>query len=365
MKTIKVKYIGFWNDFNPKNHLFTKTILENYNVIESDNPDYIICSCFFEGEDYYEYCNYNQVRIMYAGENYIPDFNLIDYAISPYPIDFQDRHFRFPMCFEDYRGRFNSLLTKDRNYTSDILTSKSFFANFIYSHESEDNLRSEFFRKLSKYKRIESCGSFLNNQVQEETVTLYTKSDFQHRCKFTLCFESTKHEGFITEKITDAFFADTIPIYYGSSDIKSIFNEEAFIYCGSSEDFDEAIRRIIELDQNDDLYLRMLRKPVFKNENYAESFKNELNCFIHNIFDQPLNQAYRRSRVYAPKKHEAYILCLKISRKNLLLGRKIPDITDKQLIHSFKLSVKRIIKTRIKHAIRRIHKLCQTVLIRL
>ena len=45
MKTIKIKYVGFWDGFNPENCPFTKMILDNYNVVESDNPDYIICSC--------------------------------------------------------------------------------------------------------------------------------------------------------------------------------------------------------------------------------------------------------------------------------------------------------------------------------
>jgi hypothetical protein len=53
-----------------------------------------------------------------------------------------------------------------------------------------------------------------------------SKTDFQRKCKFTLCFESTKNEGFITEKITDAFYADTIPIYYGSSTITDYYNLE-------------------------------------------------------------------------------------------------------------------------------------------
>lgn len=356
MKTIKVKYIGFWNSFEPEKNYFIKTILDNYNVIESDNPDYIICSCFFEGKDYYEYCKYDQIRIMYAGENYIPDFNYIDYAISPYPITFQDRHFRFPMCFEDYNGRFFSLLSKKRNYSSNILINKPFFANFIYSHESENSIRGDFFKELSNYKRIESYGSFLNNQVQSESVSLYNKVDFQKRCKFTLCFESTKHEGFITEKITDAFYADTIPIYYGSSDVKSIFNEEAFIYCNGRDDFEKVIKKIIQIDQDDEMYMTMLRKPIFKDEEYVNSFNRELISFVHNIFDQPLEQAYRRSRVYAPKKHEGYLLNLKNMLNLLLDGKKLPEVTDKQLMHAFRLSRRRIIKTRVKHIKRSIRK---------
>ena len=67
---------------------------------------------------------------MYSGENYIPDFNLIDYAISPYPVQFGDRAFHLPACVWP-RDHWQALPQKDRNYSSDILNQKPYFANFI------------------------------------------------------------------------------------------------------------------------------------------------------------------------------------------------------------------------------------------
>lgn len=346
-KTIKVKYVGFWNGFDPTKVVFTNIILQNYNVVECDDPDYILCSCFGD-EDYYEYCKYDQVRIMFSGENYIPDFNLIDYAVSTYPIAFQDRHFQFPLCFEDYNGRFASLIQKKRNYDKSIVNQKDLFANFIVSHESESGLREEFFTLLNEYKRVESVGTYMNNQKDNFVVDLSSKPELQKRCKFTLCFESTKHEGFVTEKITDAFFADTIPVYYGSRDVKKYFNEEAFIYCSGRDDFENTIKRVIEIDQNDDLFLDMLKKPIFNDKKLSSCINEQLTVFINHIFNQPLDQAFRRSRVYAPKRHEWYILRLKKIEKSLLLGRAICGIDDKQVFKSLLKRLKRIIKKIIK-----------------
>ena len=53
-----------------------------------------------------------------------------------------------------------------------------------------------------------------------------SKTALQRKCKFTLCFESTNHYGFVTEKIMDAFYSDTIPVYYGSPTVAGIFNKE-------------------------------------------------------------------------------------------------------------------------------------------
>ena len=134
-----------------------------------------------------------------------------------------------------------------------------------------------------------------------------SKTEFQRKCKFTLCFESTKHEGFITEKITDAFYADTIPVYYGSSNVTEIFNKEAFINCSDYDSFDDVIAKIIELDNDDEKYLEMLRQPILVDPQYPQKLADGLEQFVLHIFEQPLEQAYRRSRVYIPQHYNDYL----------------------------------------------------------
>ena len=137
------------------------------------------------------------------------------------------------------------------------------------------------------------------------------------KTKFTLCFESTKHDGFITEKITDAFFADTIPVYYGSATVVDIFNPNAFVNVSDFATIGEAIERIKQIDQDDELYLKMLRCPIYKEENYVSKLHQQLEQYICHIFDQPIEQAYRRSKVYWPKKMEQYLLMVQQPEKYL------------------------------------------------
>ena len=305
MKTIKIKYVGFWNDFDYRKSVLYNRLIKYYDVQVTDEPDYIICSVFGKK---YEYCKYPQVRIMDVGENYIPDFNLVDYGISSYPLTLQDRSFHLPICVE-YQGCFATLSKKDKHFTIDDLDKKPYFANFIFGHESEDGLRGDFFKELCKYKRVESPGTYLNNMPNGETVKREgedSKFNFQKKCKFTLCFESTKHEGFVTEKITEAFYTDTIPVYFGSEEVKNIFNEDAFIYVNGRDDFKVAIDRIIELDKDDEKYIEMLNKPILKDNCYYEKKMAEYDRFIRNIFDQPIDKAYRRSRVFWGKIYNDY-----------------------------------------------------------
>lgn len=310
MKTIKIKFVGFWADFNYKEQHIYKLLTKHYDVqvVEHDeDAEYIICSAFGKK---YSYCRYPQVRIMYIGENYIPDFNLVDYGICNYPIKLQDRAFYFPFCLDEF-GHCESLEGKDRNYSSDIIRDKVYFANFIAGHESENSIRGDFFKRLSsEYKRVESVGSYLNNQPDGMRVEWSndSKREFQSKCKFTLCFESTKHEGFVTEKIVDAFYADTIPIYYGSDSVKEIFNERAFINVADYPDFESVLEKIKELDSDDEKYMAMLREPIFVNPSFPTDALRGLEEYLCSIFDRPIEKAYRRSRVYTPALTEKYLL---------------------------------------------------------
>ena len=209
--------------------------------------------------------------------------------------------------------------------TVDFVKNKQYFANFIAGHESEYNIRGDFFKKLCEYKRVESPGSYLNNMPNGEQVNWLndSKSDFQRKCKFTLCFESTNHYGFVTEKIMDAFYADTIPVYYGSPTVTEIFNKDAFINVADYESFDAAIERIKELDQDDEKYLEMLRQPILVNPDYPRELEDALGKYVCHIFDQPLEQAYRRTRVYRPRDCDEYLARAvdseSLTMKNLIL----------------------------------------------
>jgi len=198
---------------------------------------------------------------------------------------------------------------KDRNYTLEFVQGKEYFASFIAGHESEGNIRGDFFKKLCEYKRVESPGSYLNNMPNGETVSWLNegKTDFQRKCKFSLCFESTAHNGFVTEKIMDAFYADTIPVYYGSPSVTEIFNKDAFINCSDYASFEEVIEVIKELDQDDEKYLAMLRQPILVDPEFPERVVRGMEDYVRYIFEQPLEKAYRRSRVFHPRRHNDFL----------------------------------------------------------
>ncbi|EED90150.1 THAPSDRAFT_269403, partial [Thalassiosira pseudonana CCMP1335] len=48
--------------------------------------------------------------------------------------------------------------------------------------------------------------------------------------RYALVMENTEVEGYVSEKILDAFLSGTVPIYFGSRFVFNVFNPRAFIY---------------------------------------------------------------------------------------------------------------------------------------
>lgn len=317
MKTIRIKFVGFGFEVKKENSIIIELLSKHFNVVLSDTPDYVFCSLFSNNQAFskgllHGYCRYPQVRIMVEGENFVPDFNLADYAISSYPIHFLDRHFSIPFGVEAfYYGNYKHFLALEsgkRKFCSEDLKRKIYFANFLASHDSENNIRGDFFKKLSEFKRVESPGKLYHNNDTVVSWRDNSKIEFQAKSKFTLCFESTKHEGFITEKIIDAFYAGTIPVYYGSSTVKDIINPKAYINVSDYKTMDEAIERIKQLDNNDEMYMEMMREPIFIDPLFQQKLMKSLEDFLVHIFEQSPEDAVRRSKVYVAKWYEDFFL---------------------------------------------------------
>ena len=298
-KDIKIKFLGFWAGFDEENNFFTKVLKEKYNVIISDSPDYIFCSVLGEP---YEECKYDGVRIHFNGENYTPDFNIHDYGISYNKLVLEDRHLQYPLYLVAEKP-LQLVPKKHLDIDAEILKTKTYFCNFIYGVSRD--YRDKAFDVFSKYKPVMSPGTGRNNMPNHPLVTsLEDKLNFLRQCKFTIAFDSTALPGFATEKIMHAFAARTIPIYFGDPNIGEHFNKKAFIDVADYNfDLEKVLQRIIEIDQDDDLYLSILSEPVFKDENYIATKKEEIKNFLINIFDQDFDQAFRRSRIAGPKFH--------------------------------------------------------------
>lgn len=263
-KTIKINFTDFW--FGPdkeslQNNFLFRLLDDHYALEITDNPDFLVYSSFGK-----EYLKYRCVRIFYTGENLRPDFNECDFAFS-FDFPATDKNYRLPLYITyDAYGR---LKNSPRN-AEKLSKSKNRFCNFLYSNKNASE-RIEFFKMLQSYKNVDSGGKVLNNLGY----LVEDKSSFLQKYKFTIAFENSSYPGYTTEKILHALEAGSIPVYWGNPDIHKDFNPSAFINCHDYDSFEDVVDRVIEVDNNESLYMEYLSQPVFPASENLEYLNEE------------------------------------------------------------------------------------------
>lgn len=263
-------------------------INQDYEIEVTDdfNADYVIHSCMG-----YEVLKYSGIRIYVCGECVSPNFNTSDYAAAFDRMFFGDRNHWFPLI-KLYVDAY-AVLRSPRPPADEITKKKSDFCAYVMSNtKNSSDERVRIFDLLNAYKTVNSGGRWRNNIGGP----VPNKLEFQTKHKFAIAFENNSHPGYLTEKFAEAAKAGAIPIYWGDPEIGSYFNSKAFINCHEYPTLDAAVSRIIEIDQDDALYRQMLAEPWFSNNSEPEILSNNaIKAFLKNIFDQPLEQAYRRN----------------------------------------------------------------------
>lgn len=291
MRTIKIAFVDFWKDFDEKDNPFINILKKHYFIeIDKKCPDYVFCSHF--GTDYLKY---DCVRILYLGEAKAPDFNIYDYAIAFDNIIFGDRYLQYPYLF--FRDSFKNAMNKHTK-SNEYYLSKKKFCNVVVSNNLCDSKRDLYFKALCNYKMVDSAGRHLNNMPDNKPVK--DKLEFQKDYKFSFAFENSSFPDYVTEKIFDAFAADTIPIYCGAENIEEYVNPNSFVNCNGMKSEYELITKIKEIDEDDAKYLEMMKAPVLlENSRLLDMMKESyLEDFLLNIFEQNIEKAKRRNSAY-------------------------------------------------------------------
>jgi hypothetical protein len=75
------------------------------------------------------------------------------------------------------------------------------------------------------------------------------------------------------------FSANTIPVYWGADNIEDYFNKERFINVNSfnMNDINEAIDKIMQVLNNNELFIEIVNKPIYNNNNVPLTLDNICN----------------------------------------------------------------------------------------
>lgn len=251
---MKLSFRGFWPEFNPRTHSAFNWIIDKFGFILSDeDPDIVV----FESWSPLPKCEANFVKVYFTGERIIPDLNVYDFSFSFEHLE-NHRNFRFPLYLWHHDNYFGLKYREKKNWAKE----KKKFCNFLYGNNNLSykgvNSRIQFFFELQKYKRVDSGGGTLNNMG----FRVGDKLEFLKEYKFTIAFENDIQPGYTTEKLIDPFLSGSLPIYAGNPLVGLDFNLESFVFVNEFSGVDSVIKRIIEIDNNDDLYNHIMNQDI-------------------------------------------------------------------------------------------------------
>ncbi|MFM8703887.1 MAG: glycosyltransferase family 10 domain-containing protein [Planctomycetia bacterium] len=252
--TIRLRFIGFWDGFDPLDNYFTRLLGRRYRLDLRDDPDYVIFA--YVGKRRRDYRHYDCVRIFYTGENIPPDWSACDWAFS-FGHDAHPRHYRLPH-WPFYVDPAALVKPSDQDPAA-ILARKSRFCAFVVSNPLCPT-RNAFFQKLSRYKPVDSGGKLFNNLGYR----VGDKQAFLRDYKFTIAFENESSPGYTTEKIVEPMLADSIPIYWGDPLVGRDFDTRSFLSAHDSRSLDDLVDRVVAVDRDPSLLLELLGRPWYR-----------------------------------------------------------------------------------------------------
>ncbi len=275
---VKLAFSDFWVGFKPHYNWFYLFLQKHFEVELSDYPDFLIYSAYGN-----RHLTYKCTKIFYTGENVRPDFNFCDYALT---FDFLNhpRHLRLPLYAAIYGMEPEKLLENKLIDIEQFLDIKKEFCAMVVS-QANSQKRIEFFHKLSKYKKVHSGGKVLNNVGGPVRNKLQFISEF----KFTFAFENSSYPGYVTEKVYEPMFVNSIPIYWGSPSVHLDFNPKSFVNYHDYNNDDEVIERIIDLDQDKYKMAELLNESWFTDNQLNKYCDRErLRLFFETIFNNQI-----------------------------------------------------------------------------
>jgi alpha(1,3/1,4) fucosyltransferase len=81
--------------------------------------------------------------------------------------------------------------------------------------------------------------------------TIPSKRNVLPRYKFSICYENASYRGWLTEKMLDAMFAGSVPVYLGDPEVTKLVPKEAFIDKRAFPDYEALYRHLKGMSQTE------------------------------------------------------------------------------------------------------------------
>jgi hypothetical protein len=209
--------------------------------------------------------------IAFIGENIRPSYVGYDYSLSFDFDSYGGRNHRLPLWYArlewpDFVQRPRKQNAHNHGYEPlikiapltqsrrlDWQEKKEFCAMIAGNPEG---LRVNLYNYISRYKPVHGYGNMFNRALHQ------SKFDVLKNYKFCLCPENSVYDGYVTEKLLDAYAGGTIPIYSGTMSVDCDFHEGAYLNYMDTKDMDWFVTAIQAIDESKEIYEDMYNRPL-------------------------------------------------------------------------------------------------------
>jgi len=327
MRTIRISRQGFPP---PSMHSWMRFMIfimsKKYNVIvDNENPDIIFFTNYYQNPNeydsflkcvpkIYDRSDMNKKFVFLSGE--VADFSSITLSgENHWSLGYQKfthpRYLRMPSYVIDAWTMFDesrivdspfSWLTKQSKYEN----VKNQFNKFCSVTQASNNeFRGKLFDILTSYKQISSSGPWRQTLFNSETLNKYEwqksqyvgrcdgltyreKIEFFKTCKFNICVHYTNTDYIIQEKLLHAFFANSVPLFFGNRFIEEDgLNPNKFINLHKYEKIEDCLELVKKIDTDESLHKKYIEEPIFVNNILPKYFDMDyLLSFFESIVEK-------------------------------------------------------------------------------
>jgi hypothetical protein len=213
--------------------------------------------------------------ISYIGENVRPNFIGYNHSLSFDWDSYGGRNHRLPLWYarlawdgfiqkprkhNSHNHGYEDLISIDslmRGRTLDMSQKTKFCAMIAGNPEG---LRVNLYNSISTYKQVDGYGNMFNRSLRQ------SKFEILPEYKFCLCPENSIYDGYVTEKLIDAYAGGCVPIYSGDMSVSQDFNIRAFFNYQETLNMDVFVQSIEGYDTKETWYEHMYTQPLLNQE---------------------------------------------------------------------------------------------------
>jgi len=255
---LKVGFTDFWRGADTEDSFLLRALRETTPAVVTAPGDAELLFFSVFGP---QHTSFVGTKIQYSGENTQPRWSATDFHIGCNLVE-DRRHLRFP----PYAAAMVESGWPRAPLEAGPPWRDREFCLFLTSRETSPRVAA--FEAISRYRPVISAGSVRRNaqplDLEPRDGRWHdSKLLYQRNFRFTIAYEHTAAPGYTSEKLVDALFTRSIPIYWGNPRVDEDVYADCFINASDFGGLDALVDHVRRVDTDEELARTYLAREEF------------------------------------------------------------------------------------------------------